>query len=141
MGLRMTTRDEDKLIRLKQQRSKEAIDLAMRAKWHEAVDVNQQLIQLFPDDVDSHNRLGRAYLELGKYSASREAYRRAQEIDPYNAIAARNLRRLNDLRDADSDEIETDTFEPTHFIEEIGKAGVVTLFDLAQKENAPNRRR
>lgn len=131
----MTTRDEDKLIRLKQQRSKEAIDLAMRAKWHDAVEVNQQLIQLFPDDVDSYNRLGRAYLELGKYSASREAYRRAQEIDPYNAIAARNLRRLNDLRDADSDEVETDTFEPNHFIEEIGKAGVVALFDLAQKED------
>ena len=133
MGPLMTTRDDDRLLRLKLQRSKEAIDLAMRARWHEAVDVNQKLIEEFPDDVDSHNRLGRAFMELGKYSASREAYRKAQELDPYNAIAARNLRRLNDLQDADTDEVETDTVEPQHFIEEIGKAGVVTLLELAPK--------
>ncbi len=130
----MTTRDDDKLLRLKQQRSKEAIDMAMQARWNEAVDINTQLLELFPGDVDSYNRLGRAYLELGKYAKAREAYQKAQGIDPYNAIAARNLRRLNDLSDADTDEVETDRVEPQHFIEEIGKAGVVGLYDLAAKE-------
>ena len=131
----MTTRDDDKLQRAKQQRSKEAIDLAMQARWAEAVDVNKQLTGDYPSDVDSHNRLGRAYMELGRYKLARKAYGQARELDPYNAIAARNLRRLNDLSDSDTAEVGTDKVEPQHFIEEIGKAGIVTLYDLSPKED------
>ena len=122
-------------MRLKQQRSKEAIDLAMQAKWQEAVDVKKEIIAEFPDDVDTYNRLGRAYLELGQYTRAREAYQQAVRIDPYNAIANRNLRRLNDIKGPDHAEVETEKVEPQQFIEEIGKAGVVTLYDLAPKEN------
>jgi tetratricopeptide (TPR) repeat protein len=128
------TRDEERLIRYRQQRSKEAIDLAMEGRWQEAVDVNREIIESFPGDVDAFNRLGRAYMELGQYTQAREAYSRTVELDPYNAIANRNLRRLGDLKEADVAEIETDKVEPQHFIEEIGKAGVVTLYDLAPKE-------
>jgi hypothetical protein len=128
-------REEDRLLRLKQQRSKEAIDLAMQARWGEAVDVNQEIIEEFPGDVDTYNRLGRAYMELGQYTQAREAYQHAVQLDPYNAIANRNLRRLNDLKESDHAEVETDRVEPQQFIEEIGKAGVVTLYDLAPKEN------
>ena len=126
--------DEERLIRLKQQRSKEAIDLAMQARWQEAVDINKEIIENFPDDVDTYNRLGRAYLEQGDYTQSREAYSRAVERDPYNAIASRNLRRLKDLKESVGGEVETDKVEPQQFIEEIGKAGVVSLYDLAPKE-------
>ena len=128
------TRDEERLLRLKQQRSKEAIDLAMQGRWNEAITVNCEILESFPDDVDASNRLGRAYMEVGKFSKAREAYGRAVELDPYNAIANRNLRRLNDLQDADDAEVDEDKVEPHHFIEEIGKAGVVTLFELAPKE-------
>ncbi len=128
------TRDDEKLLRFKQQRSKEAIDLAMQARWREAVDVNKEIIASFPGDVDAFNRLGRAYLELGDYKKSREAYSQSVKLDPYNAIAGRNLRRLNDLKGAAKTEVETDKVEPQQFIEEIGKAGVVALQDLAPKE-------
>jgi len=129
------TRDDERLLRLKQQRSKEAIDLAMQARWQEAVGINKEIIESFPEDVDACNRLGRAYMELGRYTQAREAYSRTVQLDPYNAIANRNLRRLSDLGESDSDEVETDKVEPHHFIEEIGKAGVVTLYELAPKEN------
>ncbi len=129
------TRDDERLLRLKQQRSKEAIDLAMQARWQEAVDINKEIIESFPEDVDARNRLGRAYMELGQYALAREAYSRTVQQDPYNAIAARNLRRLSDLGESDSAEVETDKVEPHHFIEEIGKAGVVTLYELEPKEN------
>jgi molybdopterin converting factor small subunit len=128
------TRDDERLLRFKQQRSKEAIDLAMQARWQEAVDVNKEIIESFPEDVDTYNRLGRAYMELGHYAQAKEDYRRAVELDPYNAIANRNLRRLNDLKESEKTEVETDKVEPQHFIEEIGKAGVVTLQELAPKE-------
>jgi hypothetical protein len=127
-------REDEKQFRLRQQRSKEAIDLAMQARWHEAVEVNKQIIENYPDDVDTFNRLGRAYMELGQYTKAREAYHNAVQLDPYNAIANRNIRRLNDIKEPDHTEVETEKVEPHQFIEEIGKAGVVTLFDLAPKE-------
>ena len=129
----MTPNDE-KLARYKEQRSKEAIDLAMQARWQDAVDVNRELAERFPDDVETYNRLGRAYMELGKYAKAKEAYRKTVKLEPYNAIANRNLRRLNDLKETDKTEVETEKFEPEQFLEEIGKAGVVTLVELAQKE-------
>ncbi len=127
-------RDEERLIRLKQQRSKEAIDQAMQGHWQEAAVINKEIIEDFPDNVDAYNRLGRAYMELGDYAHARAAYSRTIELDPYNAIANRNLRRLNDLKDSVGAKIDTEKVEPHHFIEEIGKAGVVSLYDLAPKE-------
>jgi hypothetical protein len=127
-------RKEEKQFRYKEQRSKEAIDMAMQARWKDAVKINKEILAAFPDDVDANNRLGRAYMELGQYQLSRKAYQRAAEFDPYNAIANRNLRRLKDLKGAGKIEIETDKVEPDHFIEEIGKTGVVTLEELAPKE-------
>jgi hypothetical protein len=129
------TREDERLIRLKQQRSKEAVDLAMQARWQEAVDVNKEIIELFPQDVDTYNRLGRAFLELGQYTQARQSYGRAAELDPYNAIANRNLRRLSDLKESGDITVDTETVDPRHFLEEIGKAGVVTLIDLAPKED------
>jgi hypothetical protein len=126
--------DEERLIRLKQQRSKEAIDLAMQGRWQEAVAINKQIIENSPDDVDAYNRLGRACMELGDYTQAREAYSRAVEIDPYNAIAKKNLHRLSYLKEPVGTEVDTGKVEPQHFIEEIGKAGVVNLYDLAPNE-------
>jgi hypothetical protein len=127
-------REDEKLLRFKQQRSRDAIGLAMQARWQEAVEVNKEIIESFPEDVDTFNRLGRAYMELGDYSQAKEAYGRSVKLDPYNAIASRNLRRLNDLKESVKTAVETDRVEPQQFIEEIGKAGVVVLVDLAPKE-------
>jgi tetratricopeptide (TPR) repeat protein len=127
-------REEERFSRIKQQRSKEAIDLAMQARWQEAITVNQAIVQDYPEDVDAYNRLGRAYMELGRYKQAREAYEKAVKLDPYNAIASRNIRRLNDIKETKAAEVETVKVEPQQFIEEIGKAGVVTLTDLAPKE-------
>ena len=93
------SQEEVKLIRLRRQRSKQAIALAMEGRWQEAVAANRSIIESFPEDVDAYNRLGRAYLELGEYSQAREAYRQAVELDPYNAIAKKNLQRLSYLKE------------------------------------------
>lgn len=129
----MTPSDE-KLSRYKEQRSKEAINLAMQARWEEAVAANEELLQSFPGDVETYNRLGRAYMELGDFTKAKEAYNNTVRIEPYNAIANRNLRRLSDLKATQKAQVETDKVEPEQFIEEIGKAGVVSLVDLAPKE-------
>jgi tetratricopeptide (TPR) repeat protein len=126
---------EGEQTRIRRQSSKLAVTLAMEGRWREAVAANKNLIENFPSDVDAHNRLGRAYMELGEYSLAREAYDKACQLDPYNIIAKRNLQRLSHLGDA----VVTlgDRFQkvvPQQFIEEVGKAGVVNLYRLAPPE-------
>jgi len=124
---------EEEQVRLRRQRSKQAIALAMQGRWREAVAANQEIIASVPHDVDAYNRLGRAYIELGEYAQAKEAYERAIEFDPYNVIARKNLRRLPYLGEAGS-EADSDRAEPQHFIEETGKAGVVNIYRLAPRE-------
>ncbi len=118
--------------RLRRSLSKQAISLAMQGRWQEAVAANRKIIEVYPDDVDAFNRLGRAQMELGEYRLSREAYSRALELDPANIIAAKNLHRLSHLGEAPAVvQGSSQHAEPHHFIEEIGKAEVVNLRHLA----------
>ena len=118
--------------RVRRLHAKQAISLAMQGRWQEAVAANKAIIEAFTDDVDACNRLGRAYMELGEYRLAREAYSRAMELDPANIIAAKNLRRLSQLGEtAAGVQDSSQHAEPHHFIEEIGKAEVVSLHRLA----------
>ncbi len=126
---------EESQIRLKRLYAKQAIALAMEGRWREVVAANKEIIENFPSDVDAYNRLGRAYMELGEYAQAREAYKQALELDPYNTIAEKNLRRLSHLNEtAVEAEADAGKFEPKNFIEETGKAGVVKLNHLAPPE-------
>ena len=131
----MTFQEEEE-VRLSRRSSKEAIELAMQGRWREAVSANQGILSNFPSDVNAHNRLGRAYMELGEYDKARDAYNRTLEIDRYNIIAKKNIQRLSQLREAPATvaKAEAQTAKPHHFIEEIGKAGVVSLQHLAPPE-------
>ncbi|MFC2017560.1 tetratricopeptide repeat protein [Chloroflexota bacterium] len=126
---------EEEQVRQRRLGSKQAIDLAMQGRWSEAVAVNKSLIESFPSDIDAYNRLGRAYMELGEYFQATEAYSRAIELDSYNVIAQKNLRRLSYLVETQVGlESNSHRVEPQHFIEETGKAGVVNLYHLAPPE-------
>ncbi|HUT97084.1 MAG TPA: tetratricopeptide repeat protein [Dehalococcoidales bacterium] len=119
---------EEEQVRLRRQRSKQAITLAMQRRWREAVVANEGIIASFPGDVDAYNRLGRAHIELGEYGPAKEAYTRATELDPYNIIAQKNLQRLSYLGEGADEADGSDLVEPQHFIEETGKAGVVAIY-------------
>jgi len=122
------TYQEEIQIKVRRQRTRNAIELAMAGKWREAVTANQEIIEEFPGEVDAYNRLGRAYLELGVYSQAREAYRRTLEMDAANTIARKNLERLEQLgEDREVPEEETLRVEPSRFIEETGKTGTAVL--------------
>jgi tetratricopeptide (TPR) repeat protein len=126
---------EDSQGKLRQQQTKQAIALAMQGRWQEAVVANKEIIDGFPRDVDANNRLGKAYMALGEYTQASEAYARALELDPANVIADKNLRRLTQLKDTEvRAPRESRHAGPQHFIEEIGKAGVVDLNHLASTE-------
>ena len=126
---------EDKQVRIKQKSNKQAITLAMQGMWREAVTVNIGLIESFPHDNEAYNRLGKAYSELGEYTEAKEAYTKAIEMDPYNVIAKRNLQRLSYLAENTADpQTLVEKIEPQYFIEEIGKARVVDIYELPSPE-------
>jgi tetratricopeptide (TPR) repeat protein len=130
---------EDRL-RLKRIKAEQAIAFAMKNRWAEAADVNRRILELFPTDVDSHNRLGKALMELGQYAEARAAYEEAVRLDPTNTIAQKNLQRLEKLvQEGQPVEGQPATPAPTRvdpslFIEESGKTAVTTLVDVAPPE-------
>ena len=123
---------EEERTRLKRQSGRQSITFAMQGRWQEAVTANKAIVENFPTDVNAYNRLGRAYMELGDYSRARAAYEKAGELDSYNSIATKNLSRLSRLGEkAVSHDGGLHKIEPQQFIEEVGKAGVVSLLRLA----------
>ena len=113
--------------KLKMDKSKEAIGLALKGQWGTATVVNQRILELFPDDVESLNRLGKAFLELGRYSEARIAFENATRIAPYNTISKKNLERLSHLQEASPPPKQGKVVTPYLFIEESGKSGVTLL--------------
>jgi hypothetical protein len=104
-----------------------AIQLAMENRWEEAVEANRAILSVFPNDTDSYNRLGKALMELARYSEAKKAYKKALELDSTNQIAKRNLERINVLAKTGAPQAETTQVDPTLFIEEMGKTAVTTL--------------
>lgn len=127
--------------RLRRVLPERAIALAMENRWSEAADVNRKIIELYPNDADAYNRLGKALLEMGRYRDSLATYQKAIELDPNNIIAKKNVERLAHLADkapaaAQSDsgdkgaEREAAKINPSIFIEETGKTGLTSLVKL-----------
>ena len=121
--------------RLMRQRAREAIALAMQSRGEEAVIANRGIIELFPTDIDAYNRLGKALMELGNYAEAKEAYNRALELEPNNNIARKNLSRLAHLREEQLSPRGGDHKASPHiFVEETGKTGVASLYNLAPRD-------
>lgn len=124
---------EDRL-RQKRTKSEQAITLAMKNRWDEAAQVNREILELFPNEVDAYNRLGKALTELGRYADARDAYAQAVKLDPLNGIAAKNLQRLTKLAAEGSAAPPPSPVDPRLFIEESGKTTVSQLTDVRRTE-------
>ncbi len=138
----MQNQAEDR-VRLRRVLPERAIALAMENRWSEAADVNRKIIELYPNDADAYNRLGKALLEMGRYRDALATYQKAVELDPNNIIAKKNVERLVHLADkapvqardetrlqAKPSEREPERINPNIFIEETGKTGLTTLIKL-----------
>ncbi len=124
--------------RLRRERTKEAISLATKSRWQEAESINRLIVQEFPNDVEAYNRLGKALAELGRYSEAKDIFKRSLEMSPSNSIAKKNLMRLANLQDEPPTKTKSAAKVTHHlysnFIEESGKAGIVSLTNLAPKK-------
>jgi alkylated DNA nucleotide flippase Atl1 len=67
-----------------------------------AVAINRAIIARSPQDIPAHNRLGRAYQDLGLTGRARAAFETVLRLDGSNAIATKRLREISGSRHRDS---------------------------------------
>jgi hypothetical protein len=107
----------------------EAINAALDRNWKLALELNQEMAERYGVDEETHNRLGKAYTELGKLDDALSAYRATLELNPLNAIAIKNVNRLEALIEEKADLPKGGSaVDVNAFVEEMGKsalAGVV----------------
>lgn len=115
-----------------------AIEAALSCQWEKAIEINLQITAEEPENVDCLNRLARAYFELGQYSQSKKNYQQALNLDPYNVIAQKNLKKIgmfqkgNGLPNGNKQPIAN--IFPSMFIEEPGYTKVVSLIKVAEPQ-------
>jgi tetratricopeptide (TPR) repeat protein len=130
----MTLGQTEYRSKIRREMSRDAIALAMENRWEEASVVNSSILELFPNDLEAHNRLGKACFELGTYQKARDAFNGALRLSPSNTIAKRNLDRLNLLKKKEQPPKGRRKLPPQHFLEESGKTAITSLEDPIGKE-------
>jgi tetratricopeptide (TPR) repeat protein len=125
---------QDEKLRLRRRLQDQAVELAAKSRWQEAVDTNRQLLGL-GEDADTFNRLGKAYFELGRLSEARDTYQQALRLNPGNTIAKKNMARIQELlaRFGESTaqvRVARQMVDQRLFITETGKTALTTLVDV-----------
>lgn len=106
-----------------------AIQTALTGDWKSAVNINKELLEEDPKDIDALNRLAMALMVMGKTTTAKATYQRVLKIDPLNPIALRNLRHLKTSKGKhDFQDLQLNN----KFIEETGKTKVIELVNTAQ---------
>ncbi len=122
--------------KLKRNLTREAVSMALKGKWERATEVNRAILDRFEDDVEAMNRLGKALMELGDYSAAKKVFDRVVHIAPYNNIAKKNAARLEQLESTPlaTKQARKGGAAPQLFIEESGKSGTTLLRKPADRQ-------
>src|SRR5438874_9424983 len=127
----MAIYQSDDRARIRRVKAEQAVNLAMQSRWSEAADLNRQIIDTHPKDVEAHNRLGKALTELGQLDEARQMYNHTLRLDPTNTIAQKNLQRLEKLMTDALDDAPSGPVDPSLFIEETGRTTTTSLVQPA----------
>ncbi len=113
-----------------------AIQAALNSNWETAVKVNKEILKVDPQSIDALNRLAKAYFETGNYTLAKKYYSATLKYDPYNPIAAKNLKILKATK-ADGKELSSvanGKISSSLFLQEPGKTKVVNLLKVAEPQ-------
>lgn len=107
----------------------EAIQVATDGDWEQAIELNQHIIETFGADESSHNRLGKAYAELGRLDEAKSEYEKALAVNPLGPVARKNIQKLEGLMRTPTKLRSSGSFrvDPNLFVEEMGKTTATTL--------------
>lgn len=117
--------------------NKKAIEAAMSQNWEEAVKLNNEIIKEEPENIACMNRLGHALFEVGDLPKSKKTYQQVLEMDPYNVIAQKNIKKIESFKNGLLPSNHTNgncTISPALFLSEPGITQVVNLTKLAEPQ-------
>lgn len=128
------------LEKIRKDNTKFAVEFAMKSDWSKAILANSEIIEKFPWDLESYNRLGKAYSEIGQNKKARQAFECALAISPNSAIAKKNMKRLEKTTAVKrrKEELEPVTVSDRSFIEETGRTGVTKLVNISRSFDMGN---
>lgn len=118
-----------------------AIQAALNSNWESAIKVNKEILKVDSQSIDALNRLAKAYFETGNYTLAKKYYSATLKYDPYNPIAAKNLKILKaargDFIKADGKDVfpvNNGKISSALFLQEPGKTKVVNLLKVAEPQ-------
>jgi len=117
--------------------TKLAVMAAAYFDWEEAAKINQKILKISENSVETLNRLAKAYISLGETQKAQKYYKKALGLDPYNVIAKRNLEKITkangDIKSKNSNEnaAKPQVNLSTLFLFEPGKTKIISLLNLA----------
>jgi len=95
-----TVNKKDEALRQRRYMQNEAITYARNGNWESAIDSSRQLLSSDPNDIETLNRLAKAYFENGEIDNAEQTYQRVLEISEHNPIARRMVSLIARTRSA-----------------------------------------
>lgn len=113
-----------------------AIDSALKNDWNKAIEFNQKILQIDPNNIDALLRLGFSFLQRGDFKEAKKAYKRVLEIQPNHPIAKEKTKQINVLLEKKDTSKKTNflKLDPNLFADVPGKTKTTTLVNLGQKQ-------
>jgi len=71
---------------------KKAVKAALENNWKDAVGINSEILETYPNHLNAKIRLGKAYLELKDFPIAKKYFYEVLKQDPINKVAAKNLK-------------------------------------------------
>lgn len=127
---------QDEKMRQRRKLQEKAVELAAMNRWADSLEINRQILTT-GEDPDTYNRIGKALMELGKYTESLDAYQQTLRLNPTNTIARKNIARLDTLIARGIEHTYTERTPRQQvdlrlFITETGRTAITTLIDVAR---------
>lgn len=122
---------KDELVRQRRRLQTVAVNYAIQGDWGNAIIANEDMLSLDERDVETLNRLAKAYYESGDVEAAKRTYTLVLEYNELNPIARRAL---SVIEKTESQPTKTRTYvEMRNFVIETGKS-ILTTIHIDQPE-------
>lgn len=112
--------------------AQKAINAALQGNWEQAVKINLEILNLVPNDIDSLNRLAKAYAETGQIENAKKTAQKVLKIDPVNTIATRSFDKWQSIKDGVITPKNIASSES--FLEDPGKTKIVPLINPGEDQ-------
>ncbi len=71
--------------------TKKAISASLKQKWDEAIELNLEILKIYPNNIDTKIRLGRCYIQKKDFNKAKKIFKEVLDADPINPIALKNF--------------------------------------------------